>query len=384
MDNLTVKSMKPLIEHDTYPSISIFLPTHSTGSQTRQDPIRFKNLVTDCEQKLKLKFPTEAARKILKPACDMLQDNSFWRYQSRGLALFMADHFVRHFRLSTAPQETARVDTYFYVVPLVADLMHDQPYYLLDLNLKDVKLLKICRDRIDPVEVPDLPTSIEAYLPYEELEKQPQFRTVPEGKIDGADAIFHGQGSMADDDRRKRIINDYIVKIAKGIEHWLAGTNAPLILAGDEYDKAFYRRHSHYPYLLEKSISRYSGPSAMAMIQHKAEQIIRAHFQQVIEDAVNRYREFEGTGKVSGDILQVLPAAFTGRIDTLLVNPDMSVYGRFHPQSHRVQLAEDEQYKQGDEELINLTVLHALRHGTQVYPAAGDAINTPVAALFRY
>ena len=52
MEKLTLDQIKGLARQTASPSISIFLPTHRTGRETQQDPIRFKNLLRDAEKQL--------------------------------------------------------------------------------------------------------------------------------------------------------------------------------------------------------------------------------------------------------------------------------------------------------------------------------------------
>lgn len=50
MENLTLNQLKELAQQAANPSISLFLPTHRTGQDIQQDPIRLKNLLRDAEQ----------------------------------------------------------------------------------------------------------------------------------------------------------------------------------------------------------------------------------------------------------------------------------------------------------------------------------------------
>ena len=50
MQRLTLDQLKELAQHTASPSVSIFLPTHRTGQDIQQDPIRFKNLLREAEK----------------------------------------------------------------------------------------------------------------------------------------------------------------------------------------------------------------------------------------------------------------------------------------------------------------------------------------------
>ncbi|MEL7494992.1 MAG: hypothetical protein AAGJ95_13680 [Cyanobacteria bacterium J06554_11] len=45
--------LQSLTSHQTFPCISIYIPTHEAGRETRQDTIRLRNQLSDAEEKLK-------------------------------------------------------------------------------------------------------------------------------------------------------------------------------------------------------------------------------------------------------------------------------------------------------------------------------------------
>jgi DNA polymerase I-like protein with 3'-5' exonuclease and polymerase domains len=52
MPLLSTDELKSLIENSTSPCISIYMPMEKAGSEIRQNPIRFKNLMREAEQRL--------------------------------------------------------------------------------------------------------------------------------------------------------------------------------------------------------------------------------------------------------------------------------------------------------------------------------------------
>jgi hypothetical protein len=53
MDVLESQDMKGLISKSSAPFVSICQPTHRTGTEVRQSPIRLKNLIREAEEKIK-------------------------------------------------------------------------------------------------------------------------------------------------------------------------------------------------------------------------------------------------------------------------------------------------------------------------------------------
>ncbi|MGL4621418.1 MAG: hypothetical protein ACRCZS_20555 [Chroococcidiopsis sp.] len=64
------------------------MPTHKLGTQTQPDPIRFKNLIGEAEEKLvATRMRSQDARDLLERT-QQLDDFQFWQHQSDGLVIF--------------------------------------------------------------------------------------------------------------------------------------------------------------------------------------------------------------------------------------------------------------------------------------------------------
>jgi hypothetical protein len=91
------------------------------------------------------------------------------------------------------------------------------------------------------------------------------------------------------------------------------------------------------------------------------------------------YRRLAGTGRTSAEVGEVVPAACAGRVETVLVALGRDVWGRFDPDSGRVELHKAKE--PGDDELTNLAVVSALRHGRAVHTLPPDEMPNGVAMV---
>jgi len=90
MNLLSKEELRSLMEKPGGWCVSIFMPTHRVSPDTKQDPIRFKNLLREAEARLKTAGPRSPdAKKLLKPAQPLVPDTLFWQHQSDGLAAFL-------------------------------------------------------------------------------------------------------------------------------------------------------------------------------------------------------------------------------------------------------------------------------------------------------
>ena len=64
MDILTKVELEGLMRKEQQWCVSIYLPTHRTGTETQQDPIRLKNLLREAEKHLSAQGVAHAMCKI--------------------------------------------------------------------------------------------------------------------------------------------------------------------------------------------------------------------------------------------------------------------------------------------------------------------------------
>jgi release factor family 7 len=201
MKVLDRKGLKGLVEGRKGPHVSIFMPTHCKGPETKQDPIRLKNLLREAEQQLVgLEVRPAEARDWLTPAGALLDDADFWQHQSNGLALFITEEFFRYYRVPLSFEELVVVSNRFHLKPLLALFAEDGQYYILALSQDQVRLLECTRYRVTEVPLTDtsVPTNIREALRYDDPEKQLQFRSGEAGSAPTGSSREVSRGQMTD------------------------------------------------------------------------------------------------------------------------------------------------------------------------------------------
>ena len=100
--------------------------------------------------------------------------------------------------------------------------------------------------------------------------------------------------------------------------------------------------------------------------------------------AVDRYREREGSGRVSSDLAAVVRASHEGRVDELFAADGAQQWGMFAPGSGSVTLRKTR--GPAAVELINLAAVEAFRRGgsVHVFEAARMPEGARLAAILRY
>jgi hypothetical protein len=385
MELITKKDLKELISREGDLCISIFMPTYKTVPDTRQNPIRFRNLVKEAERSLsERKIAATEKMQLLEPLINFVNDQMFWLQQSDGLALFVSEDFFKYYRLPEPFEEAVTVTDCFCVKPLIPLLSGWEQFFVLAISLHDIKLLRCSRYTAVGIPIEDAPRSLEEALQYDDFEEQLQFHTGTPGGTGKRPAIYHGHGAAGDERRHKTDILRFFQQVNKGMHEVLKEEQAPMVLAGVEYLLPIYREANSYHYLMENWIPGNPDHANTDDLRDQAWAIVEPLFSEDRNSAKMRYERFSGTEKVSEELEKIIPAAHFAQVDTLFVARDREVWGAFDENTQNVRI--DREKKAGNKDLLDLAAAHTLLNRGAVFVVEADEIPgaSPVAAIFRY
>ena len=381
MDFVTMEELKVFLPRYSGWCVSLFMPTHRKGRATEQDPIRFRNLLREVEERLLEKgLRTPDVQQMLKPAQALSEEPGFWRHQSDGLALFFTSDTIHSYRVPLPFEELVVISNRFHLKPLLPLFASDGHFYILALSQNQVRLLEGTRHRVDEIDLEDVPESMAEALQYERFEKQLQFHT---GTSSGGarSAVFHGHD--ASDEAKARILR-WFHKIDDELSALLADGQSPVVLAGVEYLFPLYTEANTYPHLLEKGVP--GNPEALSPeeLHAQAWPLVEPVFKQAQEEAVALYKQLHGTGRTTAGVQEAVVAAHHGRVDVLFVAVGVQAWGRFDPTTDTVHLHEEP--GSGDEDLLDLAAIQSILNGGTVYAVEPDQVpdHAHLAAVFRY
>jgi hypothetical protein len=379
MKLLSRSEFKKLGESTNDYSVSIYLPTHVAGSEIQQDPIRLKNLLNEAQAKLLEAGLSESdGKKMLKPAFEMLDDLHFWRYQSRGLALFMTPENIKIYRLPLDFESLAVVSDRFHLKPLLPLFFENPYFYILALSQNQVRFFQSTRYQISEIPLENIPSSLEEALQYDEPEKQLQFHSSNRG---GSQPIYHGQGVGTTDD--KTDIRRFLTQVSQGIYDYLGNENAPLMIASVDYLQPIYREVNHYSHLLKEGIDGNPDILKPDELREAAWPKVAHLIEESHHQALDKYHTLEGTGKASENLSQLLTAAYRGQIDTLFVKTNAHRWGQFDAQSGQLEIHDQAQLE--DDDLLDLAAIQTFLQGGTVYSLGAETMpKNAVAAIYRY
>lgn len=368
------ETIETLAREQRPPAVSLFLPTIQAGPETRQNPIRFKNLLGEAEERLRAKgFSPQEVGEFCARARELVHDNDFWQHQARGLAVFFDRESFQTFALPHEPAEVSVVDDRAYIQPLLPFLDGSGRFHVLALSQKRVRLFAGDRFGLEEMDV-DLPENLEAVVGGEIEESSLQHHTSQSraGRTGGQQAQFHGQGK-GDDDRLGEI-RRFLQAVDAAVRDALVdgGANPPLVVAATEPLLGHYLGGSHYPNLVENGIEGNPDRAEAHDLHEPAWQRVEDVFAESRREALRRFEELAGTDRTAEALEEIVLDASFGRVEKLFVARDADVWGSFDTESGEVEVHE----KRGprDRNLIEEAALQTLRHGGEVFTVSPESL----------
>lgn len=368
-------------------TISLYTPTNRTGGEVNEhfDHIAFKSTLNSVEQQLKEKgYSREQIDGLLKPGYDLIKDDAFWSDLSEGLAVFIAEGTFKYTKMPIAPDKKIVIEPTFYVTPLVPLMTSSEYFYVLTISKKTIKLFKGDAFGMQIVPV-DLPQSIDEVKRLSDLDAT-TYRQGDSGKRAAAVSIpgqTHGGGGGNPEDKDN--IATYFEAVDDILwEQVLNKENAPLILAGVEYEIPIYKSVCDYKNIWETPLTGNREYQDTASLYADAKQVIQPYFDQKKLKALEMYGNRSATEFTSSIINDVIPATYYGRVSHLFVSRGEHVWGSFDEMNNELNIHENNQDE--SEDLIDNAVVKTLATGGEVYvlDKAQMPADSSIAAIMRY
>lgn len=364
MNSIGEAELQELLAVEQQPCISFYMPTVQSTAETRQNPTRLKNLLRQAEQELiAWGIRSPEARALLRPARERQRDRAFWQHQSSGLAIFLAQNFQRELRLPFAVDELVSVSDRFHLKPLLEYSRRNGRFYVLALDLEQIRLFRSNQFEIEEIPIEDVPTAVEEGLRFDDPEAQLQFHTSTDSPGGRRPAQFFGQGVGVND--VKDDLLRYFHKVDRKLQPYLPDKELPMVMVGIGYSLPIYREANSYAHLLEKGIDRNPERMDPDTLRELAWELIDEQLQAEREHAVQAYGHLIPRQRALSDLKQVVTAAHDGAIESLFLARGEQVWGSFDPEARHVEAHSERQ--PGDRDLLDLAAVQVWKHAGDVY-----------------
>lgn len=384
MGNLTKDLFIELAGYDRAPCISILLPTHKAGMEVNEqvDSIAFKSALQQAEKMLKEKEADQALIKsMLTPGYDLLRNDKFWYSMSDGLAVFIADGFFKFVKLRAPLVQHIRVNTSFYVSPLVPFMVRPEYFYILDIAKKFPRFYRADALGIEHLQVEGLPDGVDDVVHFEEKGDNAVFRTGGKGGVGSAN--FHGIGAGRPDEKENIAL--YLEEVDDTI--WQSHLNketVPLLLAGQDFLIPIYRSVSDYKYIWPEALTGNHHQQNDNELYEAAMQVMKPHFDLPLKRALEDYGNKSATQLTSTNVFAIIPATYYSKVSHLFVRKGSRIWGTFNEQDNKLDVVDNE--SDAVDDLIDKAVIKTIQNGGEVFfmEASEMPENGELAAIYRY
>lgn len=389
MPILSKEQFQNLAQFNNKPCVSIFIPTQRAGKDVleEKDKISLKSQWKKASEGLKeMGLSQEKIDKIGKPLTEVMDDGDFWRHQSDGLAFFLAEGFSEKFTLPVNFETFTYVADHFYLKPLVPMFNGDGRFYLLQLQLEEVKLYEATQYSITEIKINDLiPDRLEDRVGYDYEEKHSKNKTQRSG-VGGMDGSSTQHGYDAANRDQKNEILRFFRAVDKGIYEILHNESVPLVVACQDSYFPIYQEASRYKNLYPKSVP--GNPEAyhenFLALHAAALNLLEPHFNKEREEKMNEFTELNPS-RTSSSISEIIPSLYEGKVDTLFLQNREDIWGEYDENMAAVNVHGER--KKGSVSLMNLAAVKVIEQNGKVYLVEKEFMPNKEAkmnAVFRY
>lgn len=371
------KTIRELINQTGEHFISITLPTHVKGEETKQDPIRFKNLLSEAEDKLNERVENTAdVEKILKPAKELLDQPMFWSHQKNGLAIYITENSFNVYKLPYETNEQVYVNDHFLITPLLPMTSMDGSFCVLAASRKNVRLLRCTRNVVHDITPPEIETSVSDYLEVDP-QKQLQFHSGAKGQS----AVYHGHNASEED--KMVVVEAFYREIEKHITTFLNDLNDPLIIVGLVENANLYEKVNDYHRLVDDKVNYNPDDLSDKALRDKGWDVVKEYFLSEMYQSLDKFSKY-GEDRISNNLGEIIESTVMGKSETIFISRGEMKWGKYDEENHTVHYSG--QPNGEDVELLNWLSIKGFNTGSKVYVLPKDEmpIHSTVAAEFRF
>jgi hypothetical protein len=306
-------------------SVSLYLPTDPVSSGDAER-IELRNLAGEARGQLE---EAGAAKREIEAVTgrvdELVEDDAFWRFQARSLAVLATPDSFTSFRLPNRLVAQAAVADRFHLKPLLRAVTFPQVAYVLALAQGSVRLIEALPDAPPyEVRVPDLPSDAASAAGMSSIADR-----APRGALQGSEG-------------QKVRLRQYARQIDQALRPLLRGGDVPLILAAAEPIDSIYRSVNTYPRLSPTGIAGNPEATSEAELAERARTVLDELYAAELQGVRDLYGTRGSQGRAASDVVDVARAATMGAVDTVLVDIDDVVPGQVDDETGAVTFADED------------------------------------------
>lgn len=359
------------------PCVSIYLPTDRRHPGWKQDPVRYRSLLSEARRLLESRYESRNVEEFLEPL-HALGQGRHWEYSLDGLAVFHSKHVFAGYRLPIPVPERVVVADTFHTKPLLRFLHANQRYLALAVSQKSVELYQGSPFGAGLIALDGLPRGLRDALGAPDFD-----RTFSPRSTGTTGFVCHGRGPGKE--RKKQELLQYFRVLDRALRDYLMEERVPLILAAVSYYHPIYRQANTYPWLLADGLEGSFERATPEQIHSAAWPIVGGLFESRVQAWVERYHGLVGRGLASDRLEEIAHASVAGRLRCLLIAEGKTIFGMLDRTSGAVRV-HDRQMGPEDDDLLDDIGEEALKRGAEVFVVPAPVLpgGGPLAAVYRF
>lgn len=297
---------------NSYPSVSILLPTFRSYPENQQDKIRLKNLVNSAVTRLNKEFNKKELGSIHEKLNSLVENVDF-NHLHDGFAVFINKDNDYKFTFDFPVKERLIIDTTFATRDLVFGLNRTRPYYVIIIDEKNTRILIGERENLAEVKHSELPLKNFVH-------------DITSGSIE--DTSYNDR--IHENDERMKNFTREIVTLFNEIR----GENkTPFIIAGTEKQIFNFKEVSKNSDLLLGEITGNYSNLNLSKLAEISWPVAKSGFAQIRNEVADDIETAIGSKKFASGIDEVWVLARQGRGLTLLVETGYSYSAKINKDS---------------------------------------------------
>lgn len=363
------------------PLVSLYMTTHRYAPENKQDPIRFKNLVTETKNILELNYDRKDYEDILASldALETYRNADIWTHAKDGLGVLASKNGITVYRLDYPVDEFVSVADSFHIKPLIKNFQFGAHYYLLAIDEDGFALHEGDFHSLEKLEFPE---GVETAFS-DEFDDYTNSLAGMNGHQGGGAPAYHRYGDKSSVDEKDT--EEHFRYAGKAVEdHYASHHSCPVILVGLPENQAIFRAVASIPTLLDEGIDKPFESMSEQEALESAVEIVEGRQKSRLQERIDRFGYGQSHASASSDPRQIAHALVERKVDTLFVEQDTLIPGTFDAETGSLSYGDDALDASDDltDDFAQATYLQ----GGDVYVLDAESMpsDTGVAALYRY
>jgi hypothetical protein len=347
-----------------YPSLSIFLPTHRTSPDNKQDPIRVRRLVTEATNRLLGEFSKREVEPLLLNL-ETIGNEIDYRHTLDGLAIFVNQDFARKFYLPFPVRERITVDEGFATRDLVHALNRTSRYWVLALSEQPTRLYEGTRETLEEITGGGFP----------------MVHTGPGGEapLPGGHGV---RKSAYEDEYHRKFFRD----VDRAFGAFAASEPLPLAVVGVDRHQAHFSEVTQHRRLIAATVTGSHDRTPAHELGKLVWPAVKAHLTEQRNKVLDELAAAVSGQRYVSTIGEAWRLAQDGRIETLLVEEDFHYPARVDDSGRHLEPAEDVTAPDVIDDAVDEVIEMVLQKGGRVVFVDDGTLDKhgQIAAILRY